>query len=67
MSIASRLPIVAVLVSLVVAPVAACTSPQQADSSVQLPGEPSRRTGLEVPPDAWAHPATQTANVSPQR
>jgi hypothetical protein len=67
MSLASRLPIVAVLVSLVVTLVTACTSVQQGDSSVQLPGEPSRRTGLEVPPDAWAHPAAQTANVSSQR
>jgi hypothetical protein len=59
MSIASRLLILAAVTALATA----CTSVQQADSSVQLPGE-MKRTGLEVPPDVWARPAAQTANAT---
>ena len=63
MSIASRLPIAAAVLALA----AACTSVQQANSSVQLPGETPKRSGLQVPPDAWAHPTVQTANATPLR
>jgi hypothetical protein len=47
--------------------VTACGSTQQANSSVQRPGEMSGRAGLEVPPDAWAHPAIQTGTSPGQR
>jgi hypothetical protein len=60
MSIASRLPVVAAVLALA----AACTSVQQADSPAQLPGEAPKGTRLQVPPDAWAHPAIQTANAT---
>jgi len=63
MRTASRLPIAAAVLALA----AACTSVQPADSPVQLPGEAAKRTGLQVPPDAWAHPAVQTASPVPQR
>jgi hypothetical protein len=63
MGIASRLPIVAAIMALATA----CTPVQQADSPVQLPGATPKRTGLEVPPDAWAHPAVQTASTPTQR
>ena len=59
---ASRLLILAATTALA----AACTSVQQADSSVQLPGE-MKRTGLEVPPDVWARPAAQAANATTLR
>ncbi|CAN5326270.1 hypothetical protein BH10PSE6_BH10PSE6_35240 [soil metagenome] len=63
MSTVSRLLIAAAVAALATA----CGSVQQADSSVQLPGETPKRTGLEVPPDAWAHPALQTASAPRQR
>jgi hypothetical protein len=63
MRITSRLPIIAAVMALATA----CTPVQQADSSVQLPGDASIRAGLEVPPDVWAHPTAQTASAAPQR
>jgi hypothetical protein len=64
MRITWRLPIIAAVMALATA----CTSGQQAESSVQMPGDPARRNGLEVPPDVWAHPTSQTANaIPPQR
>jgi len=63
MTIAARFPIVALLMTLATA----CTSVQQADSSVQLPGETATRAGLQVPPDAWARPTVQTASAIPTR
>ena len=59
MGIACRLLIAGAFVGL-----AACASPQQAASPVQLPGESTKHAnGLQVPPDAWAHPPSQTASV----
>jgi hypothetical protein len=63
MVLAMRFPVVAVFLALATA----CTPVQQADSSVQLPGDSGTRAGLEVPPDVWARPALQTAGVSPDR
>jgi len=62
MSIAVRLPILALVMA-----VAACSSVQQARSTVDLPGEAPKRPGLQVPPDAWAHPAAQTASAATPR
>jgi hypothetical protein len=53
MSTVLRLVIAAAVMTLATG----CGSVQQAESSVQLPGETPKRTGLQVPPDAWAHPA----------
>jgi hypothetical protein len=63
MSTALRLLTVAAIAAFATA----CGSTQQASSSVQLPGEAPGRPGLQVPPDAWAHPVIQTATSPGQR
>ena len=55
---ALRLPIV-----LGVTILATACSVERTNSSVQMPGETPWTAGLQVPPDAWAHP-TQTASVA---
>jgi hypothetical protein len=64
MSTTSRLLIVATAAAFA----AACAPVQQASSSVQLPGEPPKNVaGLQVPPEAWAHPTVQTASAPARR
>lgn len=63
MRIVLCLPVAAVLLALV----SGCSSTEQAQSSVQLPGDAVKRPGLEVPPDAWEHPVAQTANAAAGR
>jgi hypothetical protein len=61
MSPAARLSFLAVAAVL-----SACTSVQQAGPIMDLPGETPKRPGLQVPPDAWAHPAEETASAPVQ-
>ena len=59
MTTALRLLIAA---SLTVLAAGCASSVEHGGSSVQLPGEAPRTAGLQVPPDAWAHP-TETASA----